>query len=442
MPEFKKGWERFTRFLKQDIWEMDVESLSARRSVPIRLLRVGQLLFKGFKEDDLPVHASALTFATLMSLVPMLAMGFALLKGFGFGQERIRLLLQWTGSMPAEFQNFVQTVVNIVESTNFAAMGWVGLAAVVAMAITVLGSMEATFDRIWGVQRSRNIFRKLANYISILVLVPVLIGVASTIETSLHGAVPLLPAGVGSALRGALRLTSLFTTWLAFFCLYTWLPNTKVRALPASISSILTAIVWVLWQKAYISLQMGVARYNAIYGTFASIPIFLAWLYTSWVIILLGAELAFALQNAATFSMESAAVSANVRARLMLALAVLLQAAAAMKDQKERLTAATFSRVHHVPIRLLNDVLRLLVHAGFLAEVVGTESVFLLTRAPETIKIREVLDSVLSDGKLPIRLEGKTLENKVSGALKRMDEGVDRALGDGTLADLLQGEMA
>lgn len=442
MPELKKAWEKFTRFLKQDIWEMDVASLSARRSLPIRLLRVGQLLFKGFKEDDLPVHASALTFATLMSLVPMLAMGFALLRGFGFGQERIRLLLQWTEAMPAEFQNFVQTVVSIVDSTNFAAMGWVGLAAVVAMAITVLGSMEATFDRIWGVQRPRNIFRKLANYVSILVLVPVLIGVASTIETSLHGAVPLLPTGVGRALRGVLRLTSLFTTWLAFFCLYTWLPNTKVHALPASISSILTAIVWVLWQKAYISLQMGVARYNAIYGTFASIPIFLAWLYTSWVIILLGAELAFALQNAATFSMESAAVNANVRARLMLALAVLLQAAAAMKDPKERLTAAAFSRIHHVPIRLLNDVLRLLVRAGLLAEVVGTENVFLLTRAPDTIKIREVIDCVLNEGRLPIRLDAKTLQNKVSWALKQLEQGIDHTLGDGTLADLLQGEVA
>lgn len=436
MATFKQSWDRFKKFVSQDIWEMDVTSLSARRSLPIRLLRVAQLVLKGFKEDDLPVHASALTFATLMSLVPALAVAFALLKGFGFGQEKVRALLAWTESMPAEFQHFTQTVLDIVSSTNFAAMGWVGLAAVLTMAITVLGSMEMSFDRIWGVQRSRGMVRKVANYVAILVLVPLLIGVAGTIETYLHGAIPLLPSGVGRLLRSALRLTSLFTTWLAFFSLYTLLPHTKVRALPAVLSSVVTALIWVFWQKAYISLQMGVARYNAIYGTFASIPIFLAWLYTSWVIVLLGAELTFALQNAATYSMESAAVNASARSRIALALAVLAHAAEALRGDQPRFVPSAFSAAHHVPIRLLNDLVRMLVRAGYLVEVAGPESSYVLARSPETIKLRDVFSAVLEEGAHPERLAGKSVEAGVRSVLDRVDKGLEDALGNQTLADV------
>ncbi len=437
MASLRQSWQRFTKFVSQDIWEMDVQTLSTRRSLPVRLLRVAQLVFKGFKEDDLPVHASALTFATLMSLVPMLAVAFALLKGFGFGQERVQTLLAWTESMPVEFQNFIQNVLAIVNTTNFAAMGWVGLAAVIAMAVTVLGSMETSFDRIWGVQRSRGMVRKIANYISILVLVPLLIGVAGTIETSLHGVVPLLPMGVGRLLRSALRLTSLFTTWLAFFSLYTLLPHTKVRAMPASLSSIVTAVIWLAWQRAYISLQMGVARYNAIYGTFASIPIFLAWLYTSWVIVLLGAELAFALQNAATYSMESVSVNASARSRVTLALAVLAYAAESLQGDKPRFLPSAFSAAHHVPIRLLNDLLRLLVRTGYLAEVAGPETAYVLARAPDRIKVREVFRAVLEEGTHPERLTERGLAACVQAALGRVEKGMDDALGDQTLADLI-----
>ena len=305
--EPKTLWQRLRQFLLHDVWDIELSTLSAGKSLPIRLVRVAQLIIKGFTEDDLAVHASALTFVTLMSLVPMLAVGFALLKGFGFGQEQIDTLLQWKSSMPGQFQSFLDSVLNIVNTTNFAALGWVGLGFVIFTAVIMLASMEVSFNRIWGITKMRSPLRQAANYISMIVLVPLLIGAASAVEASLKGLVPILPESVSFVVHNLLRLTSFFMTWLAFWFLYMFLPNTRVRASPALISSLVGAILWLGWQKAYISLQMGVARYNAIYGTFASVPIFLAWLYMSWVIVLLGAELAFALQNAATYRMESAA---------------------------------------------------------------------------------------------------------------------------------------
>ncbi|OQA27973.1 MAG: hypothetical protein BWY59_00921 [Verrucomicrobia bacterium ADurb.Bin345] len=433
-----QSWQRFKQFVTEDVWEIDVTSLSARRSLPIRLLRVGQIVFRGFQEDDLPVHASALTFVTLMSLVPMLAVAFALLKGFGFGQERVQVLLGWTEAMPAEFQAFIQQVLDIVSTTNFAAMGWVGLGFVIFTAILVLGSVEITFDRIWGVTRSRNVLRKVANYVSILVLVPVLIGIAGTLETTLHGAVPFMPQAVGSAVRSIMRLTTLFTTWLAFFCLYMFLPNTRVRVLPAIISSLAGAIVWVIWQRAFITLQLGVARYNAIYGTFASVPIFLAWLYTSWVIILLGAELAFALQNASTYSMESAAINASYKSRFMLTLSIVLHAAEAMTGDKPRFSTSAFARTRHVPIRLLNDLVRMLVRAGYLAEIAGPESSYVLSRSAESLPVREIFDLVTEEGAHPEKMGTRDLGPGIERVLGGVEKGVSGALGELTIRDLME----
>ncbi len=437
----KNFWQRVTHFLRKEVWEIDPSSVSAGRSWVVRAIRVGQLVIKGFVEDDLAIHASALTFVALMSLVPMMAVAFALLKGFGFGQEKIVALLKWTESMPAEFQTFIQQVLGIVNTTNFAAMGWIGVGFVVFAAAMVLGSVEMSFNRIWGVTKSRSVFRQVANYVSILVLVPLLIGIGVTLEASLKASAVLVPGAIGLLARNALRLTSFFSTWLAFWFLYSFLPNTRVRQVPALFSSLLGALVWLAWQKAYISLQVGVARYNAIYGTFASVPIFLAWLYTGWVIVLLGAEFAFALQNSSTFQMESAAENASSKSRLILALSVVVHAAEAMTGSRPRFETGAYGREHRVPIRLLNELVRVLVGAGLLAEMADKQGAFVLLKSPESLRVREVVDVIMQEGARPETLGLTKVDPPIEKVLQSLSDGMGKSLGDLTVRDLLQGGM-
>lgn len=436
--EHGKAWQRVTRFLRTEVWEKEVSSMSAVRGSLIRALRVAQLVVRGFKEDDLTVHASALTFVTLMSLVPMLAVAFALLKGFGFGQERLHAVLAWTSEMPAEFQTFVNQVLGVVSTTNFAALGWIGMIFVVFMAVMVLGSAEASFNRIWGVTTRRALLRQAANYISILVLVPLLIGVAGSAEAWMKARAVLLPESVGFVANNLLRLASVFTTWLAFWFLYTFLPNTRVRFTPALISSFFGALLWVAWQKTYISLQIGVARYNAIYGTFASVPIFLAWLYTSWVIILLGVELAFALQNSSTFQMESAAENASAKTRFILSLSIVLHAAQAMTGARPRFEAGAYAREHRVPIRLLNDVVGLLVRAGILAETAERQGCFVLVKSADALKVKDLLAVVAQEGARPEALGLATLEEPIDRVMRAVEQGLGGSLHDLSIKDLLE----
>lgn len=430
--------QRLKKFLLHGVWDIELSTLSTGKSLPIRLVRVAQLIIKGFTEDDLAVHASALTFVTLMSIVPLLAVGFAILKGFGFGQSQINTLLEWEGSMPEQFQTFVDSVLNIVNTTNFAGLGFAGLGFVIFTAVIMLASTEVSFNRIWGITQMRTPIRQAANYISVIVLVPLLILAASTVEASLKGMVPILPESISFVVKNLLRLTSFFMTWLAFLFLYILLPNTRVRVSSALVASLVGGTFWLIWQKAYISLQMGVGRYNAIYGTFASVPIFLAWLYMSWVIILLGAELAFALQNAATYRVESAADSANAKSKVALALSIVVRAAAAMTGQGTPFETSAYAREQRVPIRLLNGMVRLLVQNGFLAETAGKEGCFILLKAPTAICVKEIVDAVIQDGAKPEALGLTNLSVSVTDALKKMEDGMTGLLVATTIQDLIQ----
>ena len=424
-------------FLCSDVWDIDISSTSVKHSIIIRVIRVAQLVVKGFKEDDLAVHASALTFTSLMSLVPILAVAFALLKGFGFGQQEIDKLLQWKDGMPDQFQNFFDQMLHIVNSTNFSALGWIGLGFVVFTAIMVLGSIENSFNRIWGISTSRSLIRKVTNYISVLVLVPLLIGIASTLEASLRSGALLLPESVGFLVRNLLGLTSLFTTWLAFLFLYMFVPNTRVKFAPALSGGLCAALLWLLWQKLYIILQIGVARYNAIYGTFASVPIFLAWLYASWVIVLLGAEFAFALQNFATYQMEGAADRASARSRLILALAIVQHAARALSDNAPKFDTSVFAKTYRVPIRLLNDIVRLLEHAGYMAETAEKQGTYVLLKTPSSVSLKELVDLILQAGARPESLGLDHIAPAMESIVAKVEAGMQSNIEAMTLQDLI-----
>ncbi len=426
------------QFLLHDVWDIDLASLSAERSFVVRVVRVAQMIVRGFREDDLFVHASALTFVTLTSLVPILAVAFAVLKGFGFGQDQINNLLDWKDSMPEEFQSFIDTILNIVNTTNFSALGWIGLGFFIFTAAMVLGSVEASFNRIWGVSKPRTYLRQIANYVSVLVLVPVLVGVASTVEASLRGGESFLPESFGWLLRNLLRLTSLFTAWLGFILLFSFVPNTRVRFMPAFISAFFSALLFLGWQKVYMGLQVGVARYNAIYGTFASVPIFLGWLYISWVLILLGAEFAFALQNSATYQMESSADSASSKSRILLSLGILRAAAASLVEDRPRFDISMYAHEKRVPFRLVNSMVRMLVRAGWLAETAGPNGGYVLLKAPDALKVRDVVDCVLQEGAPPEKLGLLHLEPIVGELMGAMDRGLSASLETLTLRDLLK----
>lgn len=436
----QKPWrERARRYLTQDAWTADLSSMSGWVRIVTRLLRIGQLVIRGFREDDLPVHAASLTFATLVALVPLLTIGFAVLKGFGGGEDASAKLADLMVNMPQQFRDFVQQMIDIVLRANFKTLGWVGVAILFITVVQVLGSIESSFNRVWGVTSSRPLWRKFTYYVSVTVVVPVLIMTAFTISASLKNRVVAAQIEEATwAFQLLLRLTPLATVWFAFFFLLLFMPNTRVSRRAAALSALISGLLWLGWQRLYIGLQVSLSKYDAIYGTFASVPIFLLWLSVSWMIVLLGAEIAFALQNHATYHMERVAGQASVRARLTLAFAAVLDAARALTGGRAILNVSDYARAHGVPVRLLNDVVAVLEKGGLLAELADAPGTFALLRAPDRIRVREVADLVLRGGSGPAELGLAQIDDAITAVLRDIDANVDHGLGDRTFEDLLK----
>ena len=407
-------------------------------SLPARIIRVGHLLFRGYMDDDLTIHASSLTFVTLTSLVPILAVGFALIKGFGMaGAEQMESVAQmdWFMQMPTQWQEFVQKILDIVNTTNFAALGWIGLAFFVLTAVLLLANVEKSFNRVWGVDKNRSLLRQIANYTSVLVLVPVLIGLAGALKAQVAINRKVLDVDVNA---WAQNLASFGILWLVIGFLYVFVPNTRVRLRSAMVSSLLTTVVFLGWMQMFTVMQVGVVNYNRIYGAFAAVPVFMLWMYVTWVILLLGAEFTFALQNSDTYQLESAADTASMRSRILVALMVLRRAGRAMAGEREMFDAAAFARQVKAPIRLINSVVATLAKKGYLAQVASRDAGYVLMRAPETVRIRDLVAELMHEGGGHAEIEGVLmLDAPLKDTMAKIEKGVAQGFGDLTLADMV-----
>ena len=434
--DLRARFEKIQAFVMKDVWNLP-GSEKGSMSFLARIIRVGHLLFRGYIDDDLTIHASSLTFVTLTSLVPILAVGFALVKGFGMGTDQLDSLLEveWVAQMPETFQTFVQQILDIVNNTNFFALGWIGLAFFVLTAVLVLANVEKSFNRVWGVAKDRSLLRQITNYTSVLVLVPLLLGVAGGLKAQMAINQKFFEVDVNAWVQ---NLLSFGIMWLAIGFLYVFVPNTRVKLRPAVISSLLTTLVFLGWMRVFTVMQVGVSRYNFIYGAFAAVPVFMFWMYVTWVILLLGAEFTFALQNSDTFQLESGADSASMRSRILVALMILRRAGRAMETGQGFFDSAVFAQKNKAPIRLINSVVSALVRQGYLTQVASRDAGYVLMKAPNGIRIRDLVAELMREGGDHPEVDASLkLDEALNATMSNIEGGLAQGFGDLTLADMV-----
>ena len=429
--------------MSEGIWEIELSSLSRLKRLGINFVRVVFLVFKGFQDNECPLHAASLTYSSLMAIVPILALALAILRGLGAGDWAEQRIAQSIVEMPLQFQEFVTNLFTYVKNTNFATLGGIGLVLLLWTVVQVLGCVEMSFNRVWGVTLPRRLMRKFSDYLSIVMVVPILMVAATTINAALSNPalIHLLQERFGYAhflYSRFLSFLPLLATWVAFVFLYKLMPNTRVLTMPAIVSGVIGGSLWVGWQWVYIELQIGISRYNAIYGTLASVPVFLFWLYISWWIILLGAEIGFALQNYSTYKMEQKAHGASAQSRIMLALSIMSHAAQSMMINVPHFEINAYAHIHRVPVRLINEVVDALVKANLLADVSDGEGRYVLLKVPDSIRVKDIINVMLQTGVTPRSLGLDMLNPAIRHVLGKMDAGSAEALKDFSIADLLQ----
>ena len=388
-------------------------------------VRQYKLLFytvQGLSSHGTMVRSAALTFYTLMSLVPVVALVFAVVKGFGLAEGLEQNLYEVLPQSPEVIDYVVGFAQKALARTQG---GWVALVGVLTLfwaVIKVFGSIEDAFNNIWEVRSTRSAARKYGDYIAVVVVAPILWVISSSMG---NYAAEILGVAGSPALEVLSRAGSLVVAWVMFTFIYVVLPSTKVRFTAALTAGVVAGTAFVLFQWGYVYLQRWMTSYNAIYGSFAALPLFLLWMQISWEILLLGGELSFAYQNVARFDeeRESLLVSYDCRRKLMVGVMLLVSRAF-----REGRGAVSFSEIRDrldVPTRIMNNILYTLVQARMLNEIRTEGTDYDLEYAPardiSTLRVYDILSAVDSHG-----FGRDTIDMRSNRELRRCAEVVER----------------
>lgn len=389
------------QFINTDIWRIRTGKLPKSQSFLINQLRIFLLAFQGFNEDKCQLRASALTFYSLLSIVPVLAMAFGIAKGFGLDKL---LETQILAKMPGQEQVVGQMIgyANIfLENTKGGIIAGVGVALLFWTVIKVLGNIEDCFNEIWGVQKERSLSRKFSDYLSIMLICPILLVTSSSVTVLVSSQVTFVLSKlsflgpVSEIILCALKVLPFCVIWVLFTFIYIFMPNTKVNFRSGLLGGIIGGTIYQVVQWVYITFQVGVSNYGAIYGSFAALPLFLVWLQISWLIVLFGAEISFAEQNVDTYEFEPDSLRASASFKKMVALSVAHLCVRRFDRGQTPLTASEIAHELEIPIRLLRLVLFELTESGVLCEVKpedGKSSAYQPARDIEDLTIQTVSD--------------------------------------------------
>lgn len=359
-------------FINKDVWRIRRRNLPPGKSFFLKIVRVFILSVRGFDEDKCQLRASALTFYSLISIVPVAAMAFGIAKGFGF-EKVLEEQLQSKLAGHEEIANkVIQFSHSLLANTQGGLIAGAGLIVLFWAVIKVLGHIEYSFNDIWGIKEKRSFGRMFGDYLSLMLVCPVIFLLSSGVTVFVTTQVNLIMekfsvlGGFSPFVFFLLKLMPYTLMWALFTFLYVFMPNTKVKPSSGLYGGMIAGTAFQLVQWVYITFQIGFAKYNAIYGSFAALPLFLAWLQLSWLIVLYGAEFSFAHQNEDTYEFEPDAFQASHRVKTLLALHITRHLVKNFLLGNQPARPRDISNQLEIPIRFVNDILFNLVKCGIL----------------------------------------------------------------------------
>ena len=356
-------------------------------------------MLQGLSTHATMVRSAALTYYTLVSIVPVVALVFAVVKGFGLADGLVQNLYSVFPQIPEVVDYLVEFAQKALARTQGGLVALFSLVALFWSVWSVFGSIEDAFNNIWEVKSTRSWSRKISDYITVIVFAPILWVGASAVSVYLQ---QLLGWADNVWLNALSKLISMAIAWFMFSLIYVVLPNTKVNLSAAIKSGFIDGTVFMLFQWGYVFVQTWMTSYNAIYGSFAALPLFLLWMLISWSILLLGGELSFTFQNEKRFDeeRESLLVSYDCRRKLMIGVMVIVSRT--FRDGKGAMAVDDIRHELGIPKRILSSILSALVEAGMLHEIHVGGNEFELSYAPardiSTLKVYDVLLAVDAHG--------------------------------------------
>ena len=437
--------KKFQHYLEEGIWSFRAAALPRGKSVAVRFLRVIILAIRDFMNDNCQLRASAITFYSVLSVVPVMAMLFGIAKGFGF-EHTLKNYLQ---------ENFVeqkQVITQIfifaesmLQRTKGEMIAGVGVAFLFWAVVKMLGNIETSLNHIWRVRKGRQFTRKLADYIFLMMLAAVMIVISgsatvfiSTQLNQLAGVFAPLSTLTSPLIFAVIKLIPYVIVWFLFTFLYMYIPNTKVSLISAFIGGLFCGTLFQFLQEGYIILQVALSSYNAIYGSFSALPLFLIWLQLSWLIFLFGAELAFAHQNSDNFEFEVFTEKISYRAFQTFAVKTAALLIKNFLARRQAFNIHEISVLCHMSIGLTRNVLNKLIAADVVVESSRTDdggTVYQPACGTEVMTVAELLHRIDRIGMEKIDVRDVDFE-RVAVMIDEMEDVSGRSRGARRLCEL------
>ncbi len=427
--------------LRKRLWEGDLSSMVWWKVWIIKVLRMFYVVIRDLLEGQLNLRAMSLVYTTLLAMVPLLAVSFSVLKGLGVHNQIEPLLLNFLKPMGERGVELTTRIIGFVDSVKAGVLGTLGLAFLIYTVISLIQKIELAFNDTWHINRSRPLAQKFSDYLSVILIGPVLVFSALGITASVMSTTvvqKLVSIKVfGSLMALATKLVPYLLVIAAFTFVYIFVTNTRVRLRSALTGGVVAGILWEASGWGFASFVVKSAKYTAIYSGFAVLIMFMIWLYLSWLIVLVGASVAYYHQNPESVTAYQRELRPSNRMQEKLALLVMFLVGKNYYENLPELTLEEFAQSLHVPVEALTPVMEALEGSGLLTQTANEPPTYLPGRPLDTTGLKDVLDAVrMANEMVDVRPQSESAELAVNQLVDHLDQAMARALRGSTLKDL------
>lgn len=435
--------EKIDSFFVRKLWKADAASVDKAMSFKIKAFRLIYVIIKGFSEEQLILRAMSLVYTTLLSFVPLLAVSFSVLKAFGVHTRFLIFLYYFLEPLGDSGIDLSMKIIGFVENVKISVLGSIGLSALIYTVISTIQKIESALNYIWSIKGTRGFSQRFSNYMSVLLVGPVLIFSAIGITTTLMSSTIMKNLMAIQMLGSVMYMLSSLAPYLliaaAFTLIYILLPNTRVRFRPALAGGIAAAVLWQTIGWIFTSFVVSSAQYSAIYSGFATLILFLIWLYWNFITLLIGARVSFYTQHPQLLDAGSKAMTLSDRLKEKLALAIMFLVGQSFHTGKQQWKFASLAQKLGMPSEFVREVLTILQGKGLLVSTQSEPPAYLPAKDLEMITLNEIIRAVRISGE-DTHISAKSLASvpEVDVIIKYIEEAITLSLDKQTLKDLVQ----
>jgi membrane protein len=424
------------------LWRDDLRTLYGWRRALTIAIRLLVVLARQLLHGQLNLRAMSLVYTTLLSVVPLLAVSFSVLKGFGVHNQIEPLLLSFLAPLGPQGLELTNSIIGFVENIKVGVLGSLGLVFLLYTVVSLVQKVESAFNYVWQVGQLRGLAQRFSNYLSVILIGPVLVfaalGMTATAMNNSLVQQLMSVEPLGSALLTLSKLVPYLLVIAAFTFIYMFIPNTRVNMSAATIGGVVAGVLWQSSGWAFAAFIASSSKYAAIYSGFAIGVLLLIWLYVNWLVLLLGAQVAFYVQYPQYLSRQPVQLRPSNRLRERLAFQTMFMVADHHINGRAPWTAEDLIRQLGLPMEPVHNVLRLMVDAGFLAETGGDPPAYLPRNDVDTMSLFELYEVVRSAGENRfLTIKSLPHQQQVEEVMAAIQRAIQAELGARTLKDLV-----